>query len=185
MKSGMNCIQLLSDLKTIIQRFETTSYPQVAMHTSKRAYYDYHQYQGDSSSDCFKRFNSTTDIVTKHQGRIGDDEYLVEDTLITSGNYTSTSLPIKTLARRLWKMLLLSVYYWDPIKARYSNLHTKLERDYSLGNNLYPTKRIETLKALNKYSTLRESRNNQDRSDTGRGNSGRGNGGKGDPDRGG
>ena len=70
-------------------------------------------------------------------------------------------------------------------KSQVLEPHTKLERDYSLGNNLYPTKRIETLKALNKYSTLRESRNNQDRSDTGRGNSGRGNGGKGDPDRGG
>ena len=190
MKSDRNCIQLLSDLKTIIHRFETTSHPQVAMHTAKRAYYNCHQHQGESNSDYFNRFNSTIDIVTKHQGRIGDDEYLVEDTLITSGNYTSTTLPTvdsqeyKDACKKAMENAAAVGLLLGSDKARYSNLHTKLERDYTLGNNLYPTKRSETLKALNKYSTLRGSRNNQDRNDTSRGNGGRGNGGRGDPGRG-
>ena len=122
MKSTRICIQLLSDLKTTIYRFETTSHPQVAIHTAKRAYYNYHQYQGESNSDYFNMYNSTIDIVTKHQSRISDDEYLVEDTLITSGDYTSTSQrtvdsqTYKGACKKAMKMLLLSDYYWDSIK---------------------------------------------------------------------
>ena len=179
MNSARNCIQLLSDLKTIIHRFETTSHPQVAMHTTKRAYYNCHQYQGESDSDYFNRYNSAIDIVTKHQGRIGDDKYLVEGTLITSGDYTSTTLPAvdsqeyKAACKKAMDNAATVGLLLGSDKARYSNLHTKLERDYTLGNNVYPTKRSETLKALNKYSTLRGYRNNQDCSDTGRGNGGR------------
>ena len=96
MKTGRNCIELLSDLKTIIHRFETTAHSQVAIHTAKKAYYNCHQYHGESNSDYFNRFNSTIDVVTKRQGRLGDDEYLVEDTLIASGEYTSNIAPRKS-----------------------------------------------------------------------------------------
>ena len=65
-------------------------------------------------------------------------------------------------------------------KTRFLNLHAKLERDYTLGNNLYPTKRSETLRVLNKYASLR----GHHRTITNRENSGRGNGGRGDPGRG-
>ena len=65
-------------------------------------------------------------------------------------------------------------------KTRYLNLHAKLERDYTLGNNLYPTKRSETLRALNKYVSLRDHhRNNINRENSGRGNGGRGDTGRG------
>ena len=133
----------------------------------------------ESNSDYFNRYNSIIDIVTKHQGWIGDDEYLVEDTVITSGDYTSTTLPTldsreyKDACKKAMENAAAVGLLLESDKARYSDLHTKLERDYTLGNNLYPTKRSETLKALNKNSTLRGSRNNQDRSDTGRGNGGR------------
>ena len=92
MKTGKNCIELLSDLKTIIHRFKTTSYLQIAIYTAKKAYYNCHQYQGESNSDYFNRFNFTIDVVTKHQERLGDDAYLVEDTLIAFGDYTNTIL---------------------------------------------------------------------------------------------
>ena len=96
MKTGRKCIELLSDLNTIIHYFETTAHLHVAMHTAKKAYSNCHQYQGESNSDYINRFNSTIDIVTKHQGRLGDDEYLVEDTLIASGEYTSNIAPRKS-----------------------------------------------------------------------------------------
>ena len=178
MKSDRNCIQLLSDLNTIIHRFETTSYQQVATHTSKSAYNNCYQYQGEGNSDYFSRYNFIIDIVTKHQGRIGGDEYLVEDTLITSGDYTSTTLPTvdsqeyKDDCKKATENAAAVGLLLGSDKARYSNLHTKVEQDYTLGNNLYPTKRSETLKALNKYFTLRVYLNNQDRSDTGKGNGG-------------
>ena len=102
MKTRRNCIELLSDLNTIIHRFETIAHPQVAMHTAKKAYYNCHQYQGESNSDYFNRFNFTIDVVTKDQGRLGDDEYLVEDTLIASGDYTS-SIATRKFTYRVWK----------------------------------------------------------------------------------
>ena len=143
----------------------------------------------ESNSDYFNRYNSIIDIVTKYQGWIGDDEYLVEDTVITSGDYTSTTLPTvgsqeyKDACKKAMENASAVGLLLESDKARYSNLHTKLERDYTLGNNLYPTKRSETLKVLNKYSTLRGSRNNQDHSDTGRGNGGRGHSRRGYPGR--
>ena len=186
MKTGRNCIELVSDLKTIIHRFETTTHSQGVIHTAKKAYYNCHQYHGESNSDCFNRFNSTIDVVTKHQGRLGDDEYLVEDTLIASGDYTSTTLPTvdsqeykdackKAMENAATIGLLLGV-----CKTRYLKLHPKLERNYTLGNNLYPTKRSETLRALNKYTSLR----GHHRNNTNRENGEKGNGGMGDPGRG-
>ena len=45
-------------------------------------------------------------------------------------------------------------------KTRFLKLHAKLERDYTLGSNLYPTKRSETLRALNIYASLRSHHRN-------------------------
>ena len=70
---------------------------------------------------------------------------MVEDTLITSGNYTSTALPTvdsqeyKGTCKKAMENAVTVGLLLGSDKARYSNLHTKLERDYTLGNNLYPT----------------------------------------------
>ena len=136
------------------------------MHTAKKAYYNYHQYQRESNSDYFNRFNSTIDVVTKHQGRLGDDEYLVEDTLIASGDYTSTTLPTvdsqeyKDTCKKAMENAAAIGLLLGADKTRYLNLRAKLERDDTLGNNLYPTKRSETLRALNIYASLRSHHRN-------------------------
>ena len=153
MKTKINCIEKLSDLKTIIHCFETAAHPQVVMHTANKAYYNCHQYQWKSNSDYFSRLNSTIDAVTKQQGSLGDDWCLVEEILIAFVNCTNTTLATvnsqeykdtcKAVENDAATYLLLGTG-----KGRYLNLHAKLKRDYALGNNLHPNKRSETLRAL-------------------------------------
>ena len=55
--------------------------------------------------------------MTKHQERLGEDNFLVDNVLITSENYTSTTLAAvdsqenKDACKEIWKILLLSVHY--------------------------------------------------------------------------
>ena len=67
-------------------RVETTVYPQVAILKTKKSYYNCYQDQGESNSNYVDRFNSTIDVITKHEGGLDYDEYLVEDPSIMLGS---------------------------------------------------------------------------------------------------
>ena len=101
--------------------------------------------------------------------------FLVEDILIASGDYTSTTLPTvdsqenKDACKKAMENAAAIGLLLGADKTRYLNLHAKLVRDYTLGNNLYPTKRSETLRALNKDTSVRgHHRNNTNRENGGR-----------------
>ena len=71
--------------------------------------------------------------MTKHQGQLGNDEYLVEDILIASRNYTSTTLPTvdpqeykDTYKKDMENTAAIGLLLGSD-KGRHLNLHTKLE----------------------------------------------------------
>ena len=84
-RQSRDCIWLIKEIKTAVQRFETTGHAHVAMHRAKQRYYNCTQGTNETISDYFNRFNAVVDVVQKHKGRIGDDRFLIEKEFEYSG----------------------------------------------------------------------------------------------------
>ena len=93
-------------------------------------------------------------MVQKHKGRIGDDHFLIEtnfeysgiENIPDPGSDEYKAVLATTMERSLATGFLLGVD-----KGKFDISLRKLEQDYSLGSDLYPDRRNETLNILNKH----------------------------------
>ena len=94
------------------------------------------------------------DVVQNHKGRIGDDRFLIEKEFEYSGIEKipdTDSDEYKVVLATTMERALATGFLLGADKGKFDSLLRKLEQDYSLGSDLYPDRRNETLKILNKH----------------------------------
>ena len=158
------------------------------MHRTKQRYYNCMQRTNETISDYLNRFNAVVNVVQKHKRRIGDDRFLIEKEFEYFGIEKipdPDSDEYKVVLVATMERALATGFLLGADKGKFDSLLRKLEQHYSLGSDLYPNRRNETLKILNKHlhSNRQSSHGGRgDRTDRGSGRggaSGRGTGGRG------
>ena len=94
------------------------------------------------------------DVVHKHKRRIGDDRFLIEKEFEYSGIARipdPDSGEYKAVLATTMERALVTNFLLGTDKGKSDSLLRKLEQDYSLGSDLYPDGRNETLKILNTH----------------------------------
>ena len=159
-------------MKRLVQGFKSTDHPHVAMYRAKQCYYNCTQGTNETISDYFNKFNAVVDVVQEHKGRIGDERFLVENdfeysdiTTIPDPDSDEYEAVLATTIERA----LATGFLLRSDKETFDSILSKLEQYHSIGSDLYPNRRIETLKILNKQLHSNRQNTNGGRDDrTGR-----------------
>lgn len=155
-KTEYDVLALLKEIKVINFKFEDQKYAYGAVYYANKRFYNYKQGAEDTNNEHYDKFNNLVSVVESYGGLLGQEKILLlEDTEYEELSETEQKLSknIKAAKERNKDKFLSFCFIAKADNARYGELKTDLENEFTKGNNQYPTTLTKALQLLTNYKS--------------------------------